>query len=181
MAATSRADAVKAFIRPVQAALSCFATAKITADTYDPGPIGILAVNSQNLVRLRGPGKVRLTAAIHYEILATETNLGSWRVSTRGWIHHLYTSDNADIVGYHWHPREPGHATWPHLHVQGGKDHLPTGRVMIEDILQLAMEFGATPTDPEKWASVCKRNRQRFAASASWGIPAPGTTATSSP
>jgi hypothetical protein len=62
---------------------------------------------------------------------------------------------------------------FPHLHVypETVRRHYPTGRVLIEDVLGLAVEMGAEPRDKEKWARVSKRNIENFKKGATWGLP----------
>ena len=61
--------------------------------------------------------------------------------------------------------------TWPHLHVYDAsigpasllsKAHLPTGRVALEDVIQLAIiEFGVQPRSRhnENWGDVLRETR----------------------
>ena len=169
MASNSRDKAVKGFSTTIQRALSCFATGKVFGDTYDLGVIGRLSLNGAKKVQLRGPGRLRISLSILYEVLQVGDPLRpEFDVSTRGYMHHLYSSAGDELIGYHWHPIDNSHATWPHLHVTGGKNHYPSGRILVEDVLQLAMEYGATPTDPKAWRRVSKANRERFASEATW-------------
>ncbi|HBX09915.1 MAG TPA: hypothetical protein DEG13_09065 [Candidatus Microthrix parvicella] len=59
-----------------------------------------------------------------------------------------------------------------HLHLDGkSSPHYPTGRVLIENVLMLAVEMGAEPVDRARWDECCERNRFNFALGATWGLP----------
>ena len=79
------------------------------------------------------------------------------------------------IVAYHWHPISDSHAKHPHVHVTelGDKRHFPTGRILVEDVLQLAIDLGAKPRDETKWTRIAERNRTNCALGATWGTGHP--------
>jgi len=96
------------------------------------------------------------------------------KVTTTGWIDELLDHRGSSLAAHHWHPISSSHVTTPHLHVPGeAKRHFPTGRVLIEDILTLAMELGAAPTDPGKWRAREAANRAAFREDATWGHQSP--------
>lgn len=171
MAGSSYAKAVRAFVEPIQAALSCFVAGKVTADQYKPDHPGVLTFNRYVPVRLRGPGKIHVRIMMRYRIVAAEGAQGPWKVSTAGWIYHLLDGSKKDLIGYHWHPVSSSHLTTPHFHdfEHGDTRHFPTGRILIEDVLQLATEYGANPRDKVKWADTMAENREKFARGATWG------------
>jgi len=164
-------EAVRAFVAPLQAALVCFADGRVTADTRRLGVEGVLAVNGGQPFRLNGE-RVSLSATMRYELVRAEAPQGPYKVSTRGWIYHLYGARNKRLVGYHWHPLSDSHAKHPHLHAfeMGDKKHYPTGRILFEDVLDLAREYGVEPRDRAKWVDVATANRANFALGATWGI-----------
>jgi len=51
-----------------------------------------------------------------------------------------------------------------------GKHHVPTNRIMIEDVLAFAVDHGAEPRDRQLWDEINEANRAKFARGASWGI-----------
>lgn len=175
MAGETARAAVSAFVAPLQAALVCFADGKVTADTSALGKEGVLAVNRGLPFRLNGTTPVWLSANMRYEVVRATGRQGPFKVSTRGWIYHLHGERRKRLVGYHWHPVSDSHATYPHLHVfeMGDKKHYPTGRVLFEDVLQLATEFGAEPRDAGRWTDVSAENREKFARGATWGVGRP--------
>jgi hypothetical protein len=171
VAASTPSKAVRAFVTPIQAALSCFATGKVTVDQYRPGPEGVLALNRGASVRLNGPERVELSITMRYTIReADDQHVGPWKVTTTGWIYGLYSRTGDPLAEYHWHPISASHVTAPHLHVpEASMCHFPTGRVLIEDVLTLATEHGAEPVDPRRWAKREAANRAAFLRDATWG------------
>lgn len=87
-----------------------------------------------------------------------------------GYMYDLLMNDTAQYE-YHWHPISSSHEVRPHLHCSAlGKGHIPTGRVMIEDVLNLALQKGAEARDEKRWEKLDKRNREMFARGATWGV-----------
>lgn len=178
MAGRSPKEAVTRFVTPIQRATSCFLGAgKVTVDSEDPETEGVLTLNSANVVSLpkatKGGPAVSLVATMRYRIVEDETpGRGPWKVSTTGWMYSLMEDGNT-VVDFHWHPVSNSHVVSPHLHVRSSvrlkKRHVPTGRVLIEDVLGFAVELGAAPRDPKTWARVAKRNRSAFLLGATWG------------
>lgn len=171
MAGRNPAAAVRAFVDPIQTALGLFASGKVTADSYKPEDVGILAFNSGDIVKLRGGGKVALSVSMRYRIVQTdEADRGPWKVTTVGYMYELQL-DTTALYEYHWHPISKSHEVRPHLHCAAvGKGHIPTGRVMIEDVLNLAVQHGAEPNDADRWMELDKLNREKFARGATWGV-----------
>jgi hypothetical protein len=166
-------EAVKAFAEPIQRALTCFAHGKVTADSYDPATEGVLRFNRSEDVPLEG-GKVAVSITMRYQIvrartIATPTK--PWKVSTTGWIYAVTRQDGTKIVDFHWHPAITPLIPFPHLHAPSEPDkrHFPTGRVLIEDVLVLAVECGAQPRDSAKWDKVREANVGNFGKAATWG------------
>jgi hypothetical protein len=172
VAADDPATAVQHFVDPIQRALGCFVVGKVTADRYEPGAEGVLALNGGSSSRLSGRSKLSLSVSMRYLVVEhPDPDKGPWKVSTTGWMYELQDADQGLLAAYHWHPISSSHIRTPHLHVPGrDKPHLPTRRVMIEDILRYAMEVGAAPHHPETWAEVDAANREAFARGATWGV-----------
>jgi hypothetical protein len=164
--------AVKAFVAPIQEALGLFASGNVTADSYKPDVEGVLTFNGGKIVTLRGGGnKVGLSVSMRYGIVETdEPGRGPWKVSTTGYMYELQL-DGKTLYDYHWHPISESHEVRPHLHCAAvGKGHIPTGRVMIEDVLNLAVEHGAKPNNATRWKELDRLNREKFARGATWGV-----------
>lgn len=170
MAGDSPATAVQAFTQPIQDALSCFLTGKVTADTYEPrDTVGVLTLNRYKRVDLLGRCGLSVDVLMHYRIIEhDDPDKGPWKVTTTGWMHHLYNGDGL-VAGYHWHPISDSHIVSPHLHIGGSKMHFPSGRVLLEDVLALAQEHGAEPRDATRWQEIRDRNLEMFRRGATWG------------
>jgi hypothetical protein len=181
MAGRTPSEAVRAFTRPIQSALTCFADGRVAANSYDPDEEGVLQFNGAEDVRLNGPGRVCLSVVMRYRIVKLEDPSDvkkPWKTSTTGWAHHLSMDERGEltpIAQFHRHPRDTPEKPYPHVHVPADKNkrHIPTGRVLVEDVLKLAIEAGATPKDEAKWDRVLRSNVADFAMGATWGVTYP--------
>lgn len=171
MAGRNPTAAVKAFVAPIKEALGLFASGNVTADSYKPDVGGVLTFNGGEVVKLRGGNKVGLSVSVRYCIVQTdEPGRGPWKVTTVGYMYELQL-DGKTLYEYHWHPISASHEVRPHLHCSAvGKGHIPTGRVMIEDVLNLAVQHGAKPNNATRWKELDRLNREKFARGASWGV-----------
>jgi hypothetical protein len=165
--------AVKAFVGPIQRAAGCFASCKVTADSYDPDQEGILTLNEGERVKLRrsrGGPQIELEALMRYRIVEHPVK-GPWKVSTTSWSYELIR-DGRPTLAFHWHPVSNSPIVTPHAHALASssfrKTHIPTGRVLIEDVLTLAEELGANPLNAE-WKAIMDENRANFMLGATWG------------
>ena len=147
----------------------------MSADTFTLDAEGVLQFNDANDVRLNGPGRVTLSILQRYRLVNEGDDAPNprrpWKVHTTGWIYTLKTKEGSLIVDYHWHPQRTPDVGFPHLHPAEplvGR-HYPTGRVLIEDVLQLARECGATPKNEEGWIRVYRTNVKNFVKGATWG------------
>ncbi|SPM32862.1 hypothetical protein MRAB57_661, partial [Mycobacterium rhizamassiliense] len=170
VAGRTQTAAVKAFVEPIQNALGLFASGKVTVDSYKKDVEGRLVFNRGEVVKLHGGAGVGLSVSMHYRIVPAEAGRGPWKVSTVGYMYDLVLNEKA-LYEYHWHPISDSHEVRPHLHCSAvGKCHIPTGRVMIEDVLNLAVHYGAKPNSMRRWKELDKLNREKFARGATWGI-----------
>jgi hypothetical protein len=110
---------------------------------------------------------------MRYQIVPTGDAQKPWKVHTTEWSYSLLDGDKHQIVDFHWHPGLTPGIQFPHLHVYSDPErrHYPTGRVLLEDVLRLAVELGATPRDEDKWSRVSKKNIADFKKGATWGLP----------
>lgn len=155
-------QAVEAFIDPIQAAIACLASAKISVSHGGRHEVAVThswAINAGRGITLEGRAttglRVPLTfrATMSYEIVRGERD--EWRVSTRGY-HYVIGAASDEVVGYHWHPDGQSHVATPHVHIGAAaltedgvltpKSHLPTERVSFESMIRLLItEFGVEP------------------------------------
>lgn len=160
-------------MEPIQRALSCFATGKVTVDRYEPGAEGILVLNRGASVRLNGAERIEIHVSMRYLVIMTdEVGKGPFKVTTTGWIYSLLSHDGDELLAYHWHPISDSHMTTPHMHLPAQKVHYPTGRVLIEDVLTASLDLGASPKDHGAWGTCVADNRAAFLRGATWGHPA---------
>ncbi len=162
-----------AYRKPIQNVLSCFATGRLSVSNYDASQPGILTFNGGKPTRLKGPAHLSFTCAQNYIIIPSGHPDRKWKVHTTKYIYRLIAADSTGIVDYHWHPDNTVDKAFPHLHASQYecKLHHPTGRVLIEDLLVLAVECGAIASDDDKWQRILKKNLKDFAKGATWGIP----------
>lgn len=170
MAGSTPDEAVRAFVGPIQDILKCFLKGKVTTDSSDPAKPGILTLNRAEPVQVFGEDKLQILLQMNYLILNQPDQDEPWKVSTTGWIYHLLDRNGARLLGYHWHPLSAlSPITEPHVHVQPRNHHLPTGRILIEDVLFASVEYGAEPRDRAEWLQIDAANRELFAGEATWG------------
>ena len=101
---------------------------------------------------LRGRHGLGLTVFHYYRLVVSES---AWRVQTTGYRYALRDASGREVLAYHWHPTGVSPITFPHLHAGPAAEvgfapfaqaHLPTRRLAIEEILQLAItDFSVVP------------------------------------
>lgn len=171
MAGDTPYEAVAAFVDPIQQAISCFVSGKVTADRADPDGEGRLLLNRNDRTKLPGDARIAVELGMRYRIVRTDApDRGPWKVSTLQWIYHLFRRDEP-LIQYHWHPDT--NVWFPHLHLGDGGVHHPTGRVLIEDVLTAAVEYGAEPLDADRWAEIHRLNHEKFQRGSTWGASSP--------
>ena len=173
MAGKTPAKAVRAFTDPIQSALTCFADGRVQVDSYDPSAEGVLQFNGGDAVKLNGSSRTHVFVSMRYRIVGSGIEQLPWRVHTTGWAYSLLDRHQDPVIDFHWHPELTPDIQFPHLHVYSEPDrrHFPTGRVLIEDVLRLAVEMGAEPRDQKKWQRVSQKNVENFKKGATWGLP----------
>lgn len=156
MPGNSPYEAAEAFMQPLQRAISCLGSAKITASPggkHAPEAIHAWLLNGGSGMSLRGRDGVALgvfKAAMHYEIvLSDERYEGTWRVSTRSYGYELVGAGGHASWSMHWHPIGRSAITFPHLHLPpyGAHQHFRTPRHTLEAAVQWCIEMGAVATE----------------------------------
>jgi hypothetical protein len=169
----SPAEAVNNFLQPLQLALSCVTpdVVDVRGGYYPAEAPHVAALHGGLPVALPG-GQLSLTVAIHYRVVEDEGPRGPWKVSTAAYIYALHVASEL-LLAYHWHPAGRSAATRSHLHLVPGVDllqrvHLPTGRVALEQVLQLAIaELDVRPRRGD-WSSVLESTQAAFEEWRSW-------------
>jgi hypothetical protein len=120
---------------------------------------------------------LHLSVAHSYAVVEVEP--GRWHVRTESYIYTIYDAERREAIGYHYHPkgRGPDAIPVPHLHVhQSGiicgaylpKVHLRTGRVALEDVVELLVtDFGVEPREDD-WSKTLAAARATFATDRTW-------------
>jgi hypothetical protein len=180
MAGRTPKEAVQNFLDPLRQALSCVTheVLYIRSGT-DPSSAPYALMLNNSAVSLRRDRHFTLEVIQHYRLIETEAQRGPWKVQTVAYYYTLSeTGDNLrEILGYHWHPQGRSWVTYPHLHLYGGaevgrddvrKAHFPTGRMALEEVLQLAIkEFGVAPLRDD-WEEILNRTQGTFKQWRTW-------------
>jgi hypothetical protein len=126
--------------------LSCATNAHVVVSGYHQTDISHrLSLAGSDPVRLAAEHQLTLDVGEHYRV---RKGSDGWEVDVVAYFYAL-ARNNEDVIVYHWHPYGRSSIRRPHLHVRAdlrigerwlGKVHLPTGRVMLEDIVRLAID-----------------------------------------
>lgn len=76
-----------------------------------------------------------------------------WIARTVGYAYEIQHADGRMLLAYHWHPVGLSPVTTPHFHLGGtlggidlSKAHLPSGVVLLHDLLRFAIaDLGVEP------------------------------------
>lgn len=162
-----RRDAVTAFAEPVKRSLTAFLDGNVTAPVpTDDRPV-TMSLNDGAMVPLRvWPDRepVAISVGVTYRIRPSVDA----DVETVGWSHAL-TVGETEQIRYDWHPQTTPDIKWPHAHVFDGEEHTPTGRILVEDVLLLALEYGAKPLPNRAWKDKLRASHAHFEQDGSWG------------
>ena len=174
-------EAYDNFRHRLQKSLSCINKEAhlwaLSTNGYSPGHDHALAPDRGEPVKLSGERDVSLTAFFAYRVESVEGENGTWKVTTTAYLHALEDSKQQEIIAYHWHPSQGSAFNFPHLHIGRGigadlgeihKNHIPTGRVALEELLRLAIgEFGVEARRAD-WREVIDENQAEFERGRSW-------------
>lgn len=171
------AEAFRAFIEPLESAMSVLGPAKITVS-----PGGRNVPNKQHAWTLnnqRGYSSHgwHFEAQMMYQIIEdARPGYGPWRVTTKGYRYRLAVPTAREVFCMHWHPagNSPVHAPHMHLalspHDQMGdtlKKHLPTKRQTFEQAIRWAIELGLEPARDE-WKELLEQAEQQHLKYRTW-------------
>ena len=179
MAGKTPQEAVQHFLDPLQQALSCVTREVLSvrggyyaSPVDDPQHRHVLTINNSPAV-LGRDRRFAFRLIQHYRVVEYEGAHGPWGVSI---VAYYYTLEipvptRQEILGYHWHPQSRSDVTYPHLHLYEGtgvaqhnlsKAHLPTGRIVREDVLRLAItHFGIVPLRQD-WETILEKTQGAF-------------------
>lgn len=177
MAGKSPPQAVRAFLEPLQLALSCVTRAVVVASAFSvDDPIGVITVGRGERVALRSRDRFSLSAMVKYRIIAAGAERGPWKVSTVAYYYAIHDRKGREILAYHWHPAETRGVQYPHLHLGAGSEaiqtlssaHLPTGRIALEQVLHLLIGDFRVKPQRRDWERVLAETRTAFEKYRTW-------------
>lgn len=170
----ARKAAIEQFVEPLRRATNKFVDGRLIYETPELGAEASIMLNNieqPTMVPVRNGFQNKLKVLIQLSVKITEDSDGL-RVTTVGYIHTLWVNGE-EKLSYHWHPLATPAVAFPHLHYDKGHEHIPTGRVLVEDILLAALEFGAKPKPG--WKNDVLEACEAFEADATWGKVNPKT------
>jgi hypothetical protein len=137
------------------------------------------------------PG-IRLSVIHDCSVLPWERDSTRWTIATRYYAYEILDLAGNELLTFHWHPSGESPITSPHLHlssrvrpveldpphsIQGASRiafaamHIPTGRVLLEDVILLLVseveEFKIRPLRAD-WERVLQRNTIEILSDRAW-------------
>lgn len=147
-------------LQRLQRALSCVTAAVLARSPAAPSGTRGLLLNRGQPAALPGSPSLWLDVELRYETRQVGTGR-AWDAEVGGYIYSVQTADRAELLAYHWHPTTISRVTVPHLHVGGvihdvisHRTHLPTGHVLLEDVVRLVIEEFRVPPRRADWPNV---------------------------
>ena len=180
MAGRTEAEAVENFRAPLTRALSCVTNEYLSVGGgyHSAASPHVLTLGDGGPVRLRGEASLALLLSQQYRIVEEPGPRGPWRVQTAGYIYALEMVkgefEGNELIAFHWHPQTG--LSFPHTHLGAAsgvrhealaKQHLPSGRVSIEEVLRLAIALGTEPLRKD-WEDVLDETETAYEAVRSW-------------
>ncbi len=172
-------EAFAAFSEPLQTALACIASAKLTTSRGGRGDLHVehvWTINRGEGVAV-GPG-LRLNATMRYEIVRTSAQAQPFKISTRAYLYAIEGGNQEEILCAHWHPDSSSPVNWPHWHIGVAallphgvltpRAHLRSSRIAFEEMVRYAIELGAHPRYDD-WEQRLEETRRNYEEHRSWG------------
>jgi hypothetical protein len=172
------AEAVKAYIEPLQQSLSCITNSIIRPSGYDVDTVLTVTLAQPTVDLLTHDGEVlRLSFAQGFSIKKSLLFSG-YKITTRSYMYALENESHHEIISYHWHPDTESETTTPHFHIGYGagdrlrsdvrKCHFPSGRIAFEQFCHVLIKhFGVMPERDDAIA-VLEANLAIFEAHKTW-------------
>jgi hypothetical protein len=155
------------FVSPFGEIFGCLTDAGFVARGSQPGgPYAAqFLTNFVSLRRSRGLGSLQFKVAVDYMINPALERTGWWEAAIAGWVYEIRAPAGALVLAFHWHPRNSGRVTWPHLHAYGTNDavdlyklHPPTGPITAGSVVQFLIEDLDVPPRRPNWQAVLDRH-----------------------
>lgn len=156
----SSKQAAHDFARVIQEALNVLGVAKVTLSPGDADDEFGLTVNrDEGLADGRWHFNVRMTIQVVVE-------REDWIIRTRSYQYSLSErgrDGTREFLEFHWDSSRP-----PHIHLRGGKDHVPTGRILLEEVIEYCIvEAGWRPRLPD-WHGTLTATKAHFQLNRHW-------------
>jgi hypothetical protein len=169
VAGRTPAEAVRAFLEPMESTLACLASAKITVKRGGLNPrLGVPYEWSSNNGAgaewlFEAPEDLTFSAAMYWKLIEDDrSECGPFRVTTLGYEYSLVIGETTELWALHGASGRKIVEHRPQVHLGdvllteaapvSSKTHLPTGRMTFENAIRLAADFGAVPLR-EDWSN----------------------------
>lgn len=138
-----------------------------------------------------GEGELLFRFAHQYRVVHVPDDLdrGPYEVSSSFYRYDVLDRDGGEVVVFHWEQEGRSPVRTPHLHLPAARPvvlpqrvnsgvaalrtylnrlHLPTGRILVEDVIELLIrEFAAVPLVAD-WEAILAENRTAFLCGRPW-------------
>lgn len=154
MSGRTPAEAVNAFLEPIQQVVSCVtgSVVSVQGGYFPAGKPHLLTFADGYPARLSGDARLLLWLNYWYRILPNETG---WYIHVVGYFHSLADQEDIELLTYQWHPDSLHTVDFPHVHIGPAgrvgyadllRAHLPTGFIAVREIVRLVIiDFGINP------------------------------------
>lgn len=185
MAGRTPAEAVQAFVAPLQLALDCVTNAvlDVSGGYHVTDQPHALALAGGDPVDLAGDARLTLSVRQNYRIVESEGARGPWKVQTSAYAYRV-AGPGGEMLVYHWHPQARSTHTRPHLHIGGGsgitsdalrRAHVPTGRIAVEELLRMLIEDLGVEPRRRDWSETLDSAQAGYEAWRTWPAPRSGS------
>ena len=147
-------------------------------------------------VLLGGPAQLVLSVNHRYRVLRSGS-AGPWRVQTAAYYYRFADILGRELLAFHWHPETVPQVPYPHLHVGRGvvamesliaaglsaqhnalgpeiaAAHIPTSRIALEHVFELAIRHFSVPPLRPDWEAVFDRTLDQFRRMQRWSLWSP--------
>jgi hypothetical protein len=159
-------EAFTNFVEPLASAMACVARCKLSASSGGRSEVDTvhhLLGNGGAPIPVGGPHRLSLQLRMKYRIVRVGDPDADdpFKIRTVAYSYTLTDASDQGILGYHWHPDGESHITGPHVHVGGtqlrddavlaSKQHVPTGRISLEQVLRSLISEHDVPARANDW------------------------------
>lgn len=157
---SSRASTAREFAALIQEALNVLGPAKVTISAGTAvGVYGLIVNGDSGLTR----GGLRLGVRMTYQVVTDQDDWSIWTLGYQYTVSRVERGLPREVVAYHWNDEQH-----PHAHFQGSREHYPTSRILVEDVIGFCVEeLGWRPTG-EDWREVLLATRGHFQVHRRW-------------